>query len=76
METYRKVGETVSVLVGEGSQLAKALAAPAKVAASLARDVYDETTKRFVALYGAEDAEWFMNWSPSHVKEQPWPSNT
>lgn len=60
MRTFRRAGEPCSVLVGSGSQLAQALS----VSAAAARNVYDETTQRFISLYGAEDAEWFMHWEP------------
>lgn len=59
MRTYRRAGEPYSVLVGSGSQLGQALDASASSGAR----VYDETTKRFIDLYGKEDAEWFMNFS-------------
>ena len=73
MRTFRRAGETNSVIVGSSSQLEQAL----KVSAAAARDVYDATTKRFVALYGADNAQWFMNWSTvNSIEEQPWPLNT
>lgn len=61
MRTYRRAGENHSVIVGSSSQLAAALA----TSASTAGRVYDETTQRFEALYGKEDARWFMTW-PDH----------
>lgn len=63
MRTYRKAGEPASVIVGATSQLAAALA----VSPAAARAVYDDTTKRFEALYGKEDAEWFMTWGRHHL---------
>ena len=65
MKTYRRAGENHSVLVGSSSQLADALA----VSPAAARPVYDDTTARFEALYGKEDAQWFMTW-PEHRGQQ------
>jgi hypothetical protein len=55
--------------VGEGSQLDLMLKAVAKkdlpvadaVRVSAPKRIYDETTERFFALYGEEDAKWFIN---------------
>lgn len=58
MRTFRRAGQTNSVVVGKSSQLAEALS----ISVAAAGRVYDDTTKRFVALYGKEDAEWFMTW--------------
>lgn len=59
--TYRRAGQPCSILVGESSQLAAAL----NTSASAGAKVYDETAQRFEALYGKEDAKWFMDW-PLH----------
>jgi hypothetical protein len=44
-------------MVGKGSALAQALE---KSEADAAK-IYKETTERFFALYGKEDAGWFIN---------------